>query len=101
MYAIVETGGKQYKVEKDMLVKVEKLNANVGDNVELKAILFADESGKVVVGSDAAKTAVKAEVVKQDKSAKILVCKYKAKKQIRKRQGHRQPYTELKILSIG
>lgn len=101
MYAIVETGGKQYKVQKDMLVRVEKLDANIGDKVEFKAIMFADEAGKIVVGSDANKTAVKAEIVKQDKSAKILVCKYKAKKQIRKRQGHRQPYTELKILSIG
>ncbi len=101
MYAIVETGGKQYKVEKDLLVKVEKINAEIGDQVELTAILVADDNGKVVVGQEAKKVAIKAEVTKQDKFAKILVCKYKAKKQIRKRQGHRQPYTELKIVSIG
>ncbi|HKL93677.1 MAG TPA: 50S ribosomal protein L21 [Clostridia bacterium] len=101
MYAIIETGGKQYKVQEEMLVKVEKLDANVGDKVALKAILVADKDGKIVVGDAAGKTAVMAEVTKHDKSAKILVCKYKAKKNIRKRQGHRQPYTELKIVSIG
>lgn len=101
MYAIVQTGGKQYKVEKDMLVRVEKLDAKVGEKVELKAMMVADKDGKIVVGDSASNTAVVAEVTRQDKAAKILVCKYKAKKQIRKRQGHRQPFTELKILSIG
>ena len=86
MYAIIETGGKQYKVEKDMLVKVEKLNAEVGANVELDALMLVDDKGQIKTG---------------DKAAKVLVCHYKSKKQIRKRQGHRQPYTELKIVSIG
>lgn len=101
MYAIVESGGKQYKVENDMLFKVEKLEANVGDKIELKAILVSDTNGKVAVGKDAEKKTVTAEVVKQDKFDKIFVFKYKAKKNVRKRQGHRQPYTELKVVSIS
>ena len=99
MYAIIETGGKQYKVEKDMLVKVEKLDAEVGANVELNALMLVDDKGAVKTGANVGK--VTAHVTKQDKFAKILVCHYKSKKQIRKRQGHRQPYTELKIVSIG
>ena len=99
MYAIVECGGKQYKVEQDMLVKVEKLDVEVGTTVELKALLVADENG-VKAGAEAEACKVTAKVNRQDKYAKVLVFHYKAKKQIRKRQGHRQPYTELEILSI-
>lgn len=99
MYAIVTSGGKQYKVEKDQIVKVEKLDANVGDKVELAVVMLCDE-GNVVIGADAAKASVVAEVVAQDKAKKIIVFKYKAKKNERKRQGHRQPYTALKIAEI-
>ena len=99
MYAIVTSGGKQYKVEKDQIVKVEKLDANVGDKVALPVVMLCDE-GNVVVGADAAKASVVAEVVAQDKAKKIIVFKYKAKKNERKRQGHRQPYTALKIAEI-
>ncbi len=100
MYAIVECGGKQYKVEKEMLVKVEKIDAEVGAKVQLKVLMFVDDAGKVKAGADCAKSKVEATVSRQDKFPKILVVHYKAKKQIRKRQGHRQPYTELKITSI-
>ena len=100
MYAIVKCGGKQYKVEKDMLVKVEKLDAAVGDKVQLEAILVADDKGNVKVGSDAKAAVVEAVVNVQGKFPKVLVVHYKSKKQIRKRQGHRQPYTELKITAI-
>ena len=93
MYAIVECGGKQYKVEQDMLVKVEKLDAEIGASVELKVLMIADGNGSIKTGSAL-------EVNAQGKAAKILVFHYKSKKQIRKRQGHRQPYTELKIMSI-
>lgn len=100
MYAIVECGGKQYKVEKDMLVKVEKLDAQVGDVVELKTLLFVDENGNVKAGQDANGVKVSAKVNAQDKFPKVYVFHYKSKKNIRKRYGHRQPYTELKIVSI-
>ena len=93
MYAIVECGGKQYKVEQDMLVKVEKLDAEIGASVELKVL-------SIKTGSSLEGCKVSATVNAQGKAAKILVFHYKSKKQIRKRQGHRQPYTELKITSI-
>lgn len=99
MYAIIATGGKQFKVEKDQIIKVEKLDANKGDKVTLDVVMLAD-NGKVLVGDDLKKAKVEAEVLYSDKSDKVIVYKYKAKKNERKRQGHRQPYTALKILSI-
>ncbi len=99
MYAIVLTGGKQYKVEQDTIIKVEKLDANVGDSVELDVLMISD-NGAVKVGNDIKKAVVKAEVIAQDKAKKINIFKYKAKKNIRKRQGHRQPFTALKITAI-
>ncbi len=99
MYAIVTTGGKQYKVEKDTIIKVEKLDVNVGDNITLDVMLISD-NGTVKVGKDIDKAVVKAEVLAQDKAKKINIFKYKAKKNIRKRQGHRQPFTAIKITSI-
>ena len=99
MYAIVLTGGKQYKVEQDTIIKVEKLDANVGDSVELD-VLMISYNGAVKVGNDIKKAVVKAEVIAQDKAKKINIFKYKAKKNIRKRQGHRQPFTALKITAI-
>ena len=99
MYAIVTSGGKQYKAEKDRIIKVKKLDANVGDKVELAVVMLCD-NGSVVTGAEAAKATVVAEVVAQDKAKKIVVFKYKAKKNERKRQGHRQPYTALKIAEI-
>ena len=100
MYAIIECGGKQYKVAKDELVRVEKLDAEVGAKVELKALLVAVDKGNVKAGDAAKNAKVSAVVSAQDKYPKVLVFHYKSKKQIRKRQGHRQPYTELKIVSI-
>ena len=99
MYAIVLTGGKQYKVEQDTIIKVEKLDANVGDSVELDVLMISD-NGAVKVGNDIKKAVVKAEVIAQDKAKKINIFKYKAKKNIRRRQGHRQPFTALKITAI-
>lgn len=100
MYAIVKCGGKQYKVEKDMLVKVEKIDAEVGAKVELEVLMLADDKGNVKAGADASAAKVEAVVNAQGKFPKVNVLHYKPKKQIRKRQGHRQPYTELKITAI-
>ena len=100
MYAIVETGGKQYKVSKDEIINVEKLDAKVGETVKLQVLMTVD-GDKVVNGNPYVKNAeVVAEVVEQGKSDKVLVFKYKAKKNERKKQGHRQPYTSLKIVSV-
>jgi len=100
MYAIIENGSKQYRVAEGDVVKFEKLNANEGDKVEFNVLLVSDENG-IKVGNDAAAFVVKGEVLKQDKARKILVFKYKAKKNIRRKQGHRQPFTAVKIEKIA
>ena len=100
MFAIVQTGGKQYKVSENDVISVEKLDKNVGDKVNLDVMLIGD-NGSVVAGNPVVAGAVcEAEVVAHGKGDKIVVFKYKPKKNERKKQGHRQPFTQLKILSI-
>ena len=101
MYAIIKTGGKQYKVEKDMRVKVEKLDAKIGDKINLDCILVVDSKNNLTLAKNSDKIAVEAKVVAQEKQPKVVVFHYKAKKQIRKKQGHRQPYTEIQITNIA
>ena len=100
MYAIVKTGGKQYKVSEGLVFETELLNAEVNSTVELEVVLAAD-GDKVLTGKDAAKVKVQATVVEHGKGKKINIFTYKAKKNIRKRQGHRQPYTKLKVNTIS
>lgn len=99
MYAIIENGSKQYKVAVGDTVKFEKLDAEIGANVEFNTLFVADDEG-VKVGKDAGAFKVVGEVLSQDKMKKIIVFKYKSKKNIRKRQGHRQPFTAVKITGI-
>ncbi len=101
MYAIVEVGGKQHKAEVGKFFKTEKLNAEVGENVELKCLLFVDDQGKVKTGTTAAKVKVVAEVLENGKEDKVIVYKYKPKKGYHKKQGHRQPYTKIVIEKIN
>ena len=100
MYAIFENGSKQYKVSVGDTAKVEKLDAAVGATVTFPVVMTADENG-IKVGKDVEKVLVTAEVVSQGKEKKIIVFKYKAKKNERKKQGHRQPFTTVKITAIG
>ena len=100
MYAIIENGSKQYKVAVDDVVKFEKLNAKVGDTVSFNVLLVSDENG-IKTTAEAAKYVVEGEVLAQDKEKKIIVYKYKAKKNERKKQGHRQPYTKVKITAVS
>ena len=100
MYAIFENGSKQYKVCVGDLLKVEKLNANVGDTVQFPVILTADDKG-IQVADEVKNVKVSCEVISQGKEKKIIVFKYKAKKNERKKQGHRQPYTQVKVTAIG
>jgi large subunit ribosomal protein L21 len=100
MYAIIENGSKQYKAQIGDVVKFEKLNANVGDKVELNVLMIADENG-IKVAEEAKAYKVVGEVVEQGKDKKIVVFKYKAKKNERKKQGHRQPFTAVKVLEIA
>ncbi len=99
MYAIVENGSKQYKAEVGSIIKFEKLSASVGDKVEFDVIMVSDDNG-IKVADDAKAFKAVGEVVEQGKDKKIIVFKYKAKKNERKKQGHRQPFTAVKILEI-
>ena len=100
MYAVVETGGKQYKVCVGDEIFVEKLEVEAGATVELPALMVADE-GVVKTGDEAAAVKVVAKAEKNVKGTKVIVYKYKPKKNVRKKQGHRQTYTKLQIVSIG
>ena len=102
MYAIVKTGGKQYKVAQGDVLFVEKLEANEGDVVTLDQVLAVAGENGLTVGSPVVEGAtVTAKVVAQGKAKKVIVYKYKAKKDYRIKQGHRQPYTKLVIESIN
>lgn len=101
MYAVVETGGKQYRVSEGDTIFVEKLNVAEGDEVTLDRVLLLNKDGKTQVGTPYVEGAkVMAKAVKQGKGKKIVVFKYKTKKNYRKKTGHRQPYTKLVIESI-
>ncbi len=100
MYAIFENGGKQYKACVGETVKLEKLNAQVGASVRFPVLLTADESG-AKAGAEVSALKVSAEVLSHGKDKKIIVFKYKSKKNERKKQGHRQPYTLVKVTAIG
>ena len=102
MYAVIDACGKQYKVAEGDLVFVEKLEANEGEKVTFDNVLLVSDGDKIKVGNPTVKGAkVEATVVKQGKAKKIVVFKYKAKKNERKKQGHRQPYTQVKIEKIS
>ena len=100
MYAIIDNGNKQYKVAVGDVVRLEKLDAEVGGTVEFNVVLVADENG-IKVTSEAAGYKVVGEVLQQAKAKKVIVYKYKAKKNERKKQGHRQPFTDVKIVEIA
>ncbi len=100
MYAIIENGGKQYKVAEGDLVKVEKIRGEAGDEVSFRAVLIADGDA-VRMGDEVKDAKVVGKVEAQDKFKKIIVFKYKSKKNERKKQGHRQPYTAVRIEKIS
>ena len=98
MYAVIESGGKQYKVEEGTKLLVDRLDAKDGDKISLRPVLFRD--GDVIVGKDLAKVKVEAKVVENLRGKKIKVFKYKAKKGYRKRAGHRSELTKLEVTSL-
>jgi len=102
MYAVVRTGGKQYRLGVGDSVKVEKLSDEVGNIVELSQILMVSDGGEVKVGTPLVTGAsVKAEIVGHGRNKKIRVFKMKRRKKYRRTQGHRQAFTQLKITEIN
>jgi len=100
-YAVIQTGGKQYRVAEGETLRVEKLVASPGDKLSFDTLLFSDDGGNVHVGQprvDGIK--VEAEVLAQGLGKKIIIFKYKRRKSYRRKTGHRQPFTALKITSI-
>lgn len=102
MYAVIRTGGKQYKVQEDQVLRVEKLEGSEGSEVEFNDVLLYSDGETVTLGAPVVENAVvKAHVLEQGRSKKQLVFKYKRRKGYRKMRGHRQYYTEIKVDSIS
>lgn len=102
MYAIIATGGKQYKVSEGDVIRVEKLNVEEGAEVTFDQVLMVSKDGETQVGSPVVENVtVKGTVKGNGKGKKVTVFKYKPKKHYSKKQGHRQPYTEVVINAIG
>jgi len=101
MYAVVSTGGKQYKVQQGETLRIEKIPGEVGSKVTLDRVLMVADGDNVRVGQPILeKAAVQASIVEQDKAKKILVFKYKRRKRYRRKNGHRQPFTAIRIDGI-
>lgn len=101
MYAIVKTGGKQYKVAPGDVLSIEKLNAEVGDQVELPVICFVDGDTIEADPEKASAVSVKAKILDQYRDKKKLVFKFKKRKNYKKMRGHRQYLTRVRIMSVG
>lgn len=102
MYAVIETGGKQYRVQNGDRICVEKLNIEDGGAVVFDKVLVCGEGADIKVGTPYLEgVTVDGEVVESGKSKKVVIFKYKAKKDYRKKQGHRQPYTLVEIKAIA
>ena len=100
MYAIIATGGKQYKVSEGDIIRVEKLDAEDGSTVTFDQVLAVNDNG-MKVGADVASSTVTATVMGQGKGKKVIVYKYKRKSGYHKKNGHRQAYTQVKIEKIN
>ncbi|MDP4114360.1 MAG: 50S ribosomal protein L21 [Bacillota bacterium] len=102
MYAVIETGGKQYRVQEGDVITIEKLNVSAGDDIAFDRVLVLNDGEKVQVGTPIVEAAkVFGTVVENGKGEKVIIFKYKSKKDYRKKQGHRQPYTMVKIESVS
>jgi large subunit ribosomal protein L21 len=101
MFAIIQSGGKQYRVAKDEKIIVENLNCSVGDKIKLEVLFASNDNGEAVFGNPNVKGAVvEAEVVKNFKDDKIIVFKKRRRQNSRRKNGHRQLKTQLKIINI-
>ena len=100
MYAIIATGGKQYKVSEGDVIKVEKLDGEAGSTVTFDRVIAVSD-GTLKVGEDVSKASVTATVMEQGRGKKVIVYKYKSKTGYHKKNGHRQSYTQVKIDKIN
>jgi len=99
--AVIKTGGKQYKVKQGSIVKIEKLNKEIGENVVFETLMIVDEDGSnLVLGKPSLGEKVEGKVLEQGKSDKINVLKYKNKTRYLRNRGHRQPFTKIEISEI-
>ncbi len=101
MYAVIETGGKQYRVQEGDVIMVEKLKAEAGAQIEFDKVLILGEGDQITMGQPYLDSVVTGKVVENGKGEKVIIYKYKAKKDYRKKQGHRQPFTKVEIIGIG
>ena len=102
MYAVIKTGGKQYKVSKDDVISIEKLSDDAGKKIKLTEVLIISDKGKPIIGDPLIKGAsVEAEIVDHARNAKVTVFKKKRRHNYRRKKGHRQNITNIKILSIN
>ena len=102
MYAVIKTGGKQYRVQQGDVIFVEKIDAQADEAVTFDEVLLVGNDGETKIGTPVVAGAkVEGKVLAQVKSKKIVVYKYKAKKNERKKQGHRQPYTKVEITAVN
>lgn len=101
MYAVIATGGKQYKVAEGDIIRVEKLGAEAGETVTFDQVLAVSTDDGLKVGTDTADASVTATVLKNAKAKKVIVYKYKRKTGYHKKNGHRQQYTQVKIEKIN
>lgn len=100
MYAIIKTGGKQYKVSKDDILEVEKLDAEVGSTVEFECLMIGDDKKSVFGNPTVANAKVSAQVLEHGKGKKVQLAIYKKMNGHHRAQGHRQPYSKVKITAI-
>lgn len=101
MYAVIKTGGKQYKVAEGDKLHVEKLPGDAGDEISFDEVLLVGGDTPKVGTPKVAGASVKAKILSQDKGDKIIVFKFKRRKNYRRKQGHRQPYTQIQITGIS
>jgi large subunit ribosomal protein L21 len=101
MYAVIRTGGKQYRVQEGDVLRVEKLETEVGQEVVFEDVLLVGEGDTIKVGSDIAKGSVKAVVTEQGRDKKVVIFKKRRRKNYRLTKGHRQSFTAVKIGAIG
>jgi large subunit ribosomal protein L21 len=101
MYAVIRSGGKQYRVTPGQTLRLEKLEGEAGSKIQLSNVLMVEDGGKVQTGAPLPNASVEATIIQTDRSDKVLVFKKKRKKQYRRKSGHRQDFTAVRIEKIS